>query len=438
MIMMRYVKVGLFFILLGAAGTVYMVMSSDGFSRFNTQDYKVLMDDATGLAVNSKVYLAGVPVGKIRRIDLSGGQALVTVAFLRDIPIRSDSRISRRSSSLLGTSILTLSPGTGTTPLIAPGGRIETQTNIADMESLTNNVQELTLRLSKLLDSSLGSFTSIVRKIDERSDAELDRVTRILEATASITERLDLILKERNYDLNESAIELRLALENIRAITEALREGRGTIGQALTNDTVYENLQQTIESMNKLVKDTDTIVAKASDIGVQVDAAGRYDMRAENMRANASLRLEPPSGDRWYRIGIGTAPDGIVSQKTTETRAAGSPTVRTETNETTSGVTVDAEVARRIGMFTLRGGLLDSTAGFGLDFSPVTNFTVSGELFDFRADARPNLRGTLTVYPFFDPGSGIPLKWLYFRAGLTSALDANRDYFIGAGMRFAN
>jgi phospholipid/cholesterol/gamma-HCH transport system substrate-binding protein len=61
----NYVKVGLFFIILGTAGGAYVILSADGLSDFNTRSYVTTLEDATGLSSRSKIYLAGVAVGKI-------------------------------------------------------------------------------------------------------------------------------------------------------------------------------------------------------------------------------------------------------------------------------------------------------------------------------------------------------------------------------------
>jgi phospholipid/cholesterol/gamma-HCH transport system substrate-binding protein len=113
----RYVKIALFFICLGTAGAVFIVMSADGLNSFNTKIYDVTLD-AAGLSIRFQVYLAGVPVGKVRAINLEGKKAHLKVAFLKDVEIRGDAKIARKSSSPLGISILTLAPGTERTPRV--------------------------------------------------------------------------------------------------------------------------------------------------------------------------------------------------------------------------------------------------------------------------------------------------------------------------------
>ncbi|MDR2258311.1 MAG: MCE family protein, partial [Treponema sp.] len=59
-------------------------------------------------------------------------------------------------------------------------------------------------------------------------------------------------------------------------------------------------------------------------------------------------------------------------------------------------------------------------------------------VFNFRKGEKPNLRGTLTVYPFFDPDSNKPWNWIYLRGGVSNALVDDRDYFVGGGLRFTD
>jgi phospholipid/cholesterol/gamma-HCH transport system substrate-binding protein len=466
----RYVKVAAFFITLGVAGSAYIIISADGISDFNTRVYEAVLPDATGLSTRSKVYLAGVAVGRVRNITLENNEARLKVAFLKDVEIRSNARIARRSSSILGTSVLYLDPGTELAPIVPPGSRINTDENTADMGAVLGTVQEVGGQITQLLRDfqdnqlallsiSLETFNSIARQVDERSGAELERVSRILESTALITERLEGLLAGGAAD-SGSAGDVYAALENIRRITDEIRRGDGNLGMALYDDQLYAGLlaatrkiddaaaklQNALDSINTLainadgvVTDAGIIVKKAVGLGVEVDAAGRYDMIARQIRAGASIRLAPASNDRWYRVGVNSAPDGVVSRTVKEVDDSSTGITIKDTTETRYSVfTVDAELARRFGVLTLHGGLLENTAGLGIDIQPIRWASMSWDVFNFRKDERPNLRGTLTIYPFFDPASAKPWNWIYLRGGVTNVLVDERDYFVGAGLRFTD
>jgi phospholipid/cholesterol/gamma-HCH transport system substrate-binding protein len=375
---------------------------------------------------------------------------------------------------VLGTAVLALDPGTGLPPLVLPGGRISSGAASGDMGAVVGMVEELGGQISGILTEfqetqlallavSLETFNSLARKIDLQADAELDRISRILESTALITERTDALLREREGDINAAVTDLRGTLENIRLITADIRGGRGNLGQAVYDDRLYESaltlldqvtvaaekLQITLDKAAHLSETADTVIAgageiveKAAGLGIQVDTGARYDFLAGGVRAGAAIRLDPRSNDRWYRIGVTGVPDGVGSRTVKETVTIGgaNPGATVEDiTETRYTVAVDAELARRFGALTIRGGLLESTAGLGLDFQPVRWMSLSGELFNFRNGAAPNLRGTVTFYPFFDPQAEKPWNWFYLRGGINDALNGEkRDFFLGGGLRYSD
>jgi phospholipid/cholesterol/gamma-HCH transport system substrate-binding protein len=169
-----------------------------------------------------------------------------------------------------------------------------------------------------------------------------------------------------------------------------------------------------------------------------VDTHANYGFNSTYVRSGASIRLEPATGDRWYRIGVSGAPEGVNSRTVTTTVTNGGLPVIVDKNETRYTFSVDAELARRFGPVTIRGGLMESTAGVGIDFQPVRWTAISGDFFNFSSENRPNLKGTLTVFPFFEPGSDNPFKWIYLNAGIYNALNKNRDFFVGGGLRFSD
>jgi len=466
-----YVKIALFFVVLGGAGAGYVVLTSSGISVFNTKTYETAIPDATGLSSRSKIYLAGVPVGQVQDIQLKGTEAYLKIAFLKNVEIRQNAVISRKPSSLLGTSVLSLDPGTDLSPIISAGSFINSAPTQGDIDSTMGMVQNVGGQVSLLLEefrtnqmallqASLETINSISQKIDSQTESQLDRISRILESTALITERTEKLLQNGDSDISGSMTDIREALANIRSVTGEIAAGKGNLGQAVYDGQLYDNILSAAEKTNdaagklgdalgnisSLAKNADGVMSSAGEIvnkalglGFQVDANARYDVFAQTARAGASLRLDPASHDRWYRIGVTSAPDGVASRTVKETLdGTGNRVNYEDTTETKYGVSVDAELARIFGPLTFRGGLLESTAGIGMDLQPVNWLSLSGEVFHFQTGELPNLRGTLTFYPFFNPDSNKPWNWFYLRGGINNALNGSRDYFFGGGFRFAD
>ena len=451
-----YIKIALFFVVLGSAGAGYVVMTANGVSALTTNTYEAVLTDASGLSTRSKVYLAGVQVGKVQSILLNGTEARIRLAVFKDVEIRQDAYLSRKPSSLLGTSVLSLDPGTKLTPIAPPGSLISTAPPTGDINAAMGIVQDLGEEVHLLLEEfrtnqmallaiSLETFNSIAQKIDAQSETQLEYISRILESAALISERTERLLRNSEGDIDASFSDIHLALANIRAITDEVASGRGNLGQVLYDERLYnsilattEKTEETLTNINNVVTSAGEIVDRALGLGIQFDTNARYDILAKTARAAASIRLDPASNDRWYRIGVGSTPDGVASRTVKETTDNSGNYSREDTTETKYSIAIDAELARRFGILTLRGGVLESTAGFGLDLQPIKWVSVSGELFDFQTGEYPNLRSSLTVYPFFNPDSNKLWNWFYLRGGINNALSGDRDFFLGGGLRFAD
>ena len=466
-----YAKIALFFIVLGVGGGAYIITSADSLSDFNVREYETVIADATGLSTRSKIYQAGVVIGRVKGITLSGNEAILRLALLKNIQVREGSIISRKTSSILGTSILTLEPGGNLSTIIPPGGRLGAARDSGDMTAVMDTVQELGGQISQLLKDfqqnqlallavSLETFNSIAQKIDSQSDAELERISRILESVALITERMERIMAQGEYQGTGPAADIYGTLENLRIITEEISRGRGNVGQTIFDDRLYDSLLATVQrieeavvklqdtfdtintvavSAGTVIDNANVIVERAIGLGIQVDTSGSYFTRANQVQAGASIRLVPASNDRWYRIGVSSVPNGYSTRTVTETSIDSSKTIIEDTTETKYSVfMLDAELARSFGFVTIRGGLIENTGGIGLDIQPLRWLALSGEVFDFRTGETPNLRGTLTIYPFFDPDSDKPWNWLYIKGGISNSLNDSRDFFIGGGLRFAD
>ena len=428
----NYTKIAIFFIVLGVSGGAYIITSSNNLNDFNTYDYETIISDATGITTRSKIYQAGVVVGRVKGVTLSENEAILRISLLKDLPVRESAVISRKASSILGTSVLTIEPGETTSHIIFPGGRINSAKDTSDMNAVFGSVNDLSEQLSQmlyefqknqlaLLSISLETFNSIAQKLDARTDAELERVSRIL--------------------------------ESIALITEEINRGQGNIGQAIYDDQLYKNilttasrLNETLESINiaavnanTVIDNANVIVERAVGLGIQVDTFGNYFTQASQVQAGASLRLVPTSNDRWYRIGVSSVPNGYSTRTVTESYSTDGSRTQIDTTETKYSVfVIDAELARSLGLITIRGGLIENSGGIGLDVNPLKWLGVSGELYNFKSEEAPNLRGSVVLYPFFDPDSEKPWNWLYLKGGISNSLNSSRDFFIGGGMRFAD
>jgi phospholipid/cholesterol/gamma-HCH transport system substrate-binding protein len=98
-------------------------------------DVYALFSNSGGLKKGSSVMIAGVEVGRIKRISLEDYQARVVLNVAEGIKIQEDAIASIKTRGLIGEKFVEITPG-GAEKMVPPGGRIrETQPPI-DFEQL--------------------------------------------------------------------------------------------------------------------------------------------------------------------------------------------------------------------------------------------------------------------------------------------------------------
>src|ERR1700685_81148 len=121
-------KVGLFIALTGAAGYgIYRFVGPEvsGGSGYTGHAY---IKDATGLGTRSPVTIAGIRVGTIESIKLENGEARVNIKVKDDVPLFDNATLGKKSASLLGESVIVLTPGTEDHVRLKDGDEIPTIT----------------------------------------------------------------------------------------------------------------------------------------------------------------------------------------------------------------------------------------------------------------------------------------------------------------------
>src|SRR5918992_5256155 len=107
---------------------LFLWMSFGGPVPLKPQGYRVnvAFPEATTLATEADVRIAGVSVGKVRKLEVDGGRnrTLATIELDREFaPLRSDTRAVLRQKTLLGETYVELIPGRGKR-MLAEGARL--------------------------------------------------------------------------------------------------------------------------------------------------------------------------------------------------------------------------------------------------------------------------------------------------------------------------
>ena len=106
------ISVGIFMIM-GIACLVYLSVNLGGIALFGTDSFVIdaRFGSIEGLEEAASVEIAGVPVGKVKKITLEDNEALVVMEIKNGVQITDDTIASIRTKGVIGDKFVKLSPG---------------------------------------------------------------------------------------------------------------------------------------------------------------------------------------------------------------------------------------------------------------------------------------------------------------------------------------
>jgi phospholipid/cholesterol/gamma-HCH transport system substrate-binding protein len=126
------------FVLVGIAAVVWFAMQAGAGVAIGGSTYEVTARFANvgGLRPGNQIFIAGVPVGRVEKIDLdSQYAAIVHMNLKREVRLSSDTIASIKTSGLIGDKFIALAPGADSRNL-ASGSMITDTESAVDLESL--------------------------------------------------------------------------------------------------------------------------------------------------------------------------------------------------------------------------------------------------------------------------------------------------------------
>lgn len=205
-----------------------VVLSHDAFLS-RSKPLELVFQDVMGLRVGDPVNSRGVVIGKVTDMHLEDDGVHVIAELNGSVPLHTDAQARVLSSSVLGGRYLSVDSGTTDAPLAPPEHVLQGSPTPDLMESASKVVEDIRVALN---------------------DGIIDDVSASLANIRTVTEALAQNKGTLGRLINEDGLyeDLQGTLANLKAVTE----GQGTIGKLLTDDTLYNDAQVVVAQVREI------------------------------------------------------------------------------------------------------------------------------------------------------------------------------------------
>jgi phospholipid/cholesterol/gamma-HCH transport system substrate-binding protein len=399
---------------------------------------------------------------------------------------------SIQTQGLLGEKYVEILPGKRVDQMLPPGGRIANTQPPLNLEEIVRKVSLIADDVKRFTETLSGTFgteegkealTEILRNVREASvvlrnvaGANEERLNRILanvdqlsgdlkdissankedvrviianlrefsrtlkEEAPDLARKLETMgeqvggmvaenrenLKEGIANFREASAKLDNTLSSAEKVMAKIERGEGTLGKLVSDNTTIGSLNDTLEGISRYVR-------KGENLKTFLDYRLEYQTGPSEYKHYANVRLQP-AADKYYLLGIVDDPRGKLDTNDTTTTVDGVTTV-THTESFSNDLKFSALVAKRFSGLTIKGGIMESTGGFGADYEVLKNrLTVGVDAFDFgrKKGQNPHLK----AYGNYDI-----VKNLFITGGVDDILNSEnnlRTFFFGFGIKFAD
>ena len=284
----------------------------------NTCARYVRFMDVGALKEQDPVYVRGLKVGSVQRLELLPNAVQVKLILDQQVTLRKDYKVTVGKTSMLGGTCVQITEGNadevlpddfpleGLTPpdMMADLGELvkglreainpdELRQTISNIQKASADIAVLTERVQRG-EGMVGKLLSDDNSAYEDLSAGLDNFRAITEDLRTGKGLLGKLISEED----NTYAELQSAIANLNKVTEGLANGQGLLGKLMREeDNTYAELKSTISNLNTV---TDGLVNGKGFLGklMREDDSTYADLKAalENIRMVTEKLNDPKSG----------------------------------------------------------------------------------------------------------------------------------------------
>ena len=278
--MKKEVKIGIVAVavLLMAWAGIRFLSGLDVFGRSRT--YTAHYEQVNGLQDAATVVISGVKVGQVTGVVLNTEQGGVDVTLSIDskFDIPTDSRAMIFSAGLMGGKSIEIKLGEAK-EYLESGDAIQTGVTLDMFDTLANELGDIKVKVSTLLDNLNQTIEGVDSLIDDNSKS-LTKTIASLNAVMADLKKSNIISNIDGFcaTLNQNGAKLDNIITDINSVTKTLNEqnageklsqainevntllakvnsGSGSIGNLVSDDKLYKELAQASQNLSTLLAD---------------------------------------------------------------------------------------------------------------------------------------------------------------------------------------
>ncbi len=310
----KEIKVGVVFVV-ATAILIWGLMFLKGLELLKpSRTLFAVYDHVNGLVAANQISIKGVKVGQVRKLYFDPRdprKIIVELYILGDYPIAKNSSARIFNSSLLGSPEIEIIPGDSKV-LALNGDTLQSQTEATLGQEVNKQLLPLKTKAENLI-GSIDSIAIILQQVLNKNTREnlvdaIEHVKQTLANIAHTTQNLDTLmgsqrnnlariisnvesisgnLKNNNEkitniltnfsDLSDSLAKARIpatiaqvnnTILDLDSILGKINKGEGSVGQLLTNDQLYKEVEKAARDLNLLLEDIKKNPAKYVKVSV--------------------------------------------------------------------------------------------------------------------------------------------------------------------------
>jgi phospholipid/cholesterol/gamma-HCH transport system substrate-binding protein len=234
-------RVGLF-VVVSLGLLVFLVVKAGDFYLKPGYAVRFVFATISGVDAGSPVRLAGVDIGEVKEVHVvrspEGQTQAEVIALINDqAVIEPDAEVRISSLGLLGEKYIEILPGTPGSAGVGSGGTV---------------VGKPSVGLEKLADAGSRLVTKLEFTADNINEVVSDPAFKAgLKGTFVNANTAFSKVDKLSSDLMEASADLKDAAKSAKIVMARLRDGEGSIGRLLKDDTAARNLEAFTEEIRK-------------------------------------------------------------------------------------------------------------------------------------------------------------------------------------------